>query len=79
VALIEQCILFSGVKSGVLVDPFMGSGSSAVAAQRQGLAYIGFDIDADYIQFAEDRIRNQDRYNTCVEAGKQYISGSCVE
>jgi DNA modification methylase len=59
VALIEQCIRFSGVKSGVLVDPFMGSGTSAVAAQRQGLDYIGFDIDADYIQFAEDRIRDQ--------------------
>jgi DNA modification methylase len=37
----------------------MGSGTSAVAAQRQGLDYIGFDIDADYIQFAEDRIRDQ--------------------
>jgi site-specific DNA-methyltransferase (adenine-specific) len=59
VALIEQCIRFSGVKSGVLVDPFMGSGTSAVAAQRQGLDYIGFDIDADYIQFAQDRIRDQ--------------------
>jgi DNA modification methylase len=56
VALIEQCIRFSGVKQGVLVDPFMGSGTSAVAAVNCGLEYIGFDIDADYRQFAQDRI-----------------------
>jgi site-specific DNA-methyltransferase (adenine-specific) len=56
VALIEQCIKFSGLKSGVLVDPFMGSGTSAVAATKCGLDYIGFDIDADYRQFALDRI-----------------------
>jgi site-specific DNA-methyltransferase (adenine-specific) len=56
VALIEQCIKFSGLTSGILVDPFMGSGTSAVAAIKCGLEYIGFDIDKDYIQFAEDRI-----------------------
>jgi site-specific DNA-methyltransferase (adenine-specific) len=58
VALIEQCIKFSGLKSGVLVDPFMGSGTSAVAAVKCGLDYVGFDIDADYRQFAEDRIED---------------------
>jgi site-specific DNA-methyltransferase (adenine-specific) len=56
VALIEQCIKFSGLTSGVLVDPFMGSGTSAVAAVKCGLNYVGFDIDADYQQFAQDRI-----------------------
>lgn len=56
VALVEQCIKFSGIKTGVLIDPFMGSGTSAVAALNQGLDYIGYDIDADYRQFALDRI-----------------------
>lgn len=56
VALIENCIRFSGIKSGVLVDPFMGSGTSAIAAVNCGLDYIGFDIDSDYKNFAEDRI-----------------------
>lgn len=63
VALIENCIKFSGLKSGVLVDPFMGSGSSAIAAIKQGLSYIGFDIDSDYIQFAMDRINDQVNVN----------------
>jgi hypothetical protein len=27
----------------------------------------------------QDEIRDQDRYNICIEAGKQYISGNCME
>lgn len=60
VALIEQCINFSGIKSGVLVDPFMGSGTSALAAVNCGIDYIGFDIDQDYINFAQDRIADHE-------------------
>jgi site-specific DNA-methyltransferase (adenine-specific) len=59
VALIENCIKFSGLTSGILVDPFMGSGTSAIAAIRQGLNYVGFDIDSNYMQFAVDRIKSE--------------------
>lgn len=59
VALVENCIRFSGLTSGLLVDPFMGSGTSAIAAIKQGLDYMGFDIDRDYRQFAIDRINNE--------------------
>lgn len=58
VALVENCIKFSGIRQGILLDPFMGSGTSAVAAINQGLDYIGYDIDPDYIQFAQDRINH---------------------
>ena len=56
VSLVEMCIKFSGVKSGLLLDPFMGSGTSAIAALSQGINYIGFEIDSDYFMFANDRI-----------------------
>ena len=56
VALVEQAIKVSGVTSGVLLDPFMGSGTSAIAAMNCGLDWVGFDIDADYRAFAQDRI-----------------------
>lgn len=58
VGLIENCIKFSGLKKGILVDPFMGSGTSAIAAIRQKLDFIGFDIDADYQKFAVDRVES---------------------
>ena len=57
IALVEETIKISGLNSGVLLDPFMGSGTSAIAAINQGLEYVGFDIDQNYIHFAEDRIR----------------------
>ena len=56
VALVEQAIKVSGVTSGVLLDPFMGSGTSAIAAMNCGLDWVGFDIDSDYRAFAQDRI-----------------------
>lgn len=40
----------------VVLDPFMGSGSSAIAAIRTGRRYIGFDTDEGYVQAATSRI-----------------------
>ena len=63
VKLVEDCIKFSNInKGGILIDPFMGSGTSAISAFNQGLDYIGYDIDQDYINFANDRIN--DHINT---------------
>ena len=59
VALVEQSIQFTGIKNGVILDPFMGSGTSAIAGLKQEFKYIGYDIDADYIKFAEHRIADQ--------------------
>lgn len=58
VKLVEDSIKFSGLKTGLLLDPFMGSGTSGIAAANCGLNYIGFDIDTDYIAFANDRIQD---------------------
>ena len=63
VELIRNCIKFSGVKSGILLDPFMGSGTSAVAAIKQELNYIGYDIDSSYVDFANDRIVEETKNN----------------
>ena len=40
----------------VVLDPFMGSGSTAVAALRTGRHYVGFDTDPEYVGRAEARI-----------------------
>ena len=43
----------------LVLDPFMGSGSSAVAAVRTGRHYVGFDTDPDYIEIAERRVAEE--------------------
>jgi len=50
--------MFSFVGDTVL-DPFMGSGSTAIAAGRWGRHSIGYEIEPDYLKIAEDRIQNE--------------------
>mgnify|MGYP000051509451 CR=1 FL=1 len=40
----------------VVLDPFLGSGTTAVAAIQQGRQYIGIEMNPDYCQLAEERI-----------------------
>lgn len=59
VQLVSDCIKLSGISQGVVLDPFMGTGTTAVAAVRNGLSYIGYEIDPDYHKFAVDRIKKE--------------------
>ena len=42
--------------NGVVLDPFMGSGSTGCAAVKEGFNFIGFDLDLNYVKIAEARI-----------------------
>lgn len=44
----------------VVLDPFMGSGTTAVAALRTDRHFIGFDTDQSYVDRATDRIRDEE-------------------
>ena len=56
VKLVEDCLKMTGRDYGVVLDPFMGTGTTAVAAQIMGWDYIGYDIDQDYVDFATNRL-----------------------
>lgn len=43
-------------KGDVILDPFMGSGSTAIAALKSERKYVGYDIDPEYVKTAEGRI-----------------------
>lgn len=54
----EMCIRLHGCdETTVVLDPFMGIGSTAVAATRLGVRFIGFEIDAEYRAVAHERIK----------------------
>jgi site-specific DNA-methyltransferase (adenine-specific) len=54
----EWCIRLHGLgRTRQVVDPFVGIGSSAVAAARLGVDFVGFDLDAGYLQEAARRVR----------------------
>ena len=46
-------------RGDLVLDPFVGAGTTAVAAIRTGRHYVGFDTDADYIALAEQRIADE--------------------
>ncbi|HEX2038963.1 MAG TPA: site-specific DNA-methyltransferase [Acidimicrobiales bacterium] len=45
----------------LVLDPFMGSGSTAVAAVRSGRHYVGYDTDPEYVAAAEARVAREGR------------------
>ena len=56
-ALPEMCIKLAGVPKGsLIVDPFLGTGTTLVACRRLGMRGIGFDISGEYCKIAEARI-----------------------
>lgn len=57
VALPKRCIAVGCPKNGVVLDPFMGSGSTAVAAMRLGRRVIGIEIMREHIETTKRRVR----------------------
>lgn len=60
----EYCIKIHGLnKTNLVVDPFMGIGSTALACLRLGIPYLGFELDEEYVKIAEDRIEHEKSKN----------------
>jgi site-specific DNA-methyltransferase (adenine-specific) len=49
-------VLASCPPGGRVLDPFMGSGTTAVACARHGRQFTGYEINADYCAIAEQRV-----------------------
>jgi site-specific DNA-methyltransferase (adenine-specific) len=43
-------------RDDLVLDPFMGSGSTALAAKETGRHYVGFDTEPEYVELARQRI-----------------------
>lgn len=66
-ALVERMLRASSNEGDLILDPFMGSGSTAECALRNNRMVIGFELEEKYIGYAEQRITN---YLEDVEAAK---------
>lgn len=53
-----DCNCNAGWKSGVVLDPFLGSGTTAVVAKKLGRNYVGIELNPKYVKMAEKRIAN---------------------
>lgn len=57
-------------RGDVVLDPFIGSGSTAVAALRSERSFVGYDTDPDYVRLARNRVEGELQRQERVE-GKQ--------
>lgn len=56
---LTDCGCNEGFSAGIVIDPFMGAGTTALVARKLNRNYIGFELNKDYIKIAENRIQNE--------------------
>lgn len=54
--LIRKILAYSSLPGDVVLDPFLGSGQTAVVSRMEGRQYVGFEIVPEYFQFARKRL-----------------------
>lgn len=57
-ALIETPILAGCPPNGIVLDPFMGSGTTALVAKRLGRRFLGIELNSKYVRMANKRLRD---------------------
>ena len=55
-ALVEPCVLAGSRKGDVVLDPFMGSGTTAQVAEHLGRQWIGCELQPDYLPLQQQRL-----------------------
>lgn len=56
--LIEPCVLSGCPEGGIVLDPFIGAGTTGIVSKRNNRNYVGIELNSDYIKIAENRINN---------------------
>lgn len=59
VKLLEQCILKHSDEGNIILDPFMGSGSTGIACLNTNRRFIGIEKNAKYYEIAIQRVKEQ--------------------
>lgn len=57
--LISPLVKAASPEGGLVLDPFIGSGTTAVVAKKLGRHYLGIELNPDYIEIAEKRIERE--------------------
>lgn len=54
--LLERIVLASTNPGDLILDPFMGSGTTGVAALKHGRRFVGIDMESQFVELAEKRL-----------------------
>ena len=54
-------------EGGIVLDPFMGSGSTGISALLEGFRFVGMEMDKDYFKITEARIAAYEEYRSLLK------------
>ncbi len=72
--LIERIVKVGSNPNDVVLDPFMGSGTVAVVAKRLDRNFVGYEIDKEFIEIAETRLKHPTNYDFLFEKPWEVIT-----
>lgn len=55
--LIETPILAGCPENGIVLDPFLGSGTTAIVAKKSGREFVGIELNPEYVRLARNRLK----------------------
>jgi DNA modification methylase len=55
----ETCLLAGSPKSGVVLDPFSGSGTTGIVAVKNGRSYVGIELNPEYVEISQRRFERE--------------------
>lgn len=56
IPLLERLVLISSDEGDIVLDPFLGTGTSAIAAKAMGRQYVSIDVDTFYVEIAREKL-----------------------
>jgi site-specific DNA-methyltransferase (adenine-specific) len=59
IALVERCLLASTMAGDFVLDPFLGSGTTAIASARLGRRFLGIELDTQFAKIAATRLKDE--------------------
>ena len=56
--LMDRLILMTTDENDIVFDPFSGTGTTAISAKRLGRKYVGFELDAKYVEISQEKLEH---------------------
>jgi len=69
--LMDRLILMTTDENDIILDPFSGTGTTAIAAKRLGRKYIGFELDKKYVEISQQKL---ERTEPNFKLGESWVS-----
>ena len=75
--LIEPCVLAGSKEGGVVLDPFLGSGTTAIVAKKYNRGFIGIELNSEYVEMAERRLEGDDESSRVYRKKEHALPDRC--